>query len=69
MHTVMRLILPSTTARTRWIFGRLIFLVLLWAWLTLLPTKLFLPQISHFRLIFAPLVMDLADPCAETRPV
>ena len=55
MHRVQTVIfrtLPSTLARTCWRFGLNRRLVILWAWLTLLPTKGFLPQISHCLDIF-----------------
>jgi len=39
--------LPSTIARTRWMFGNQRRLVTLWAWEMLLPVIGPLPQISH----------------------
>jgi hypothetical protein len=43
------MLLPSLVAiLTRWRFGSQRRLVLLWAWLTLLPVSGPLPQISHF---------------------
>src|SRR5205814_10274793 len=42
---------PSTSARTRWRFGSVRFLVLLLAWLTWLPTRGPLPQRSHLNAI------------------
>lgn len=43
---------PFRTDRTRWRLGLNRRLFTLWAWLTLLPTKDFFPQISHFLDIF-----------------
>lgn len=51
VHTVMRRTDPSTTARTRFKFGKNLRGDRLCAWLTLLPAIGFLPQISHMRAI------------------
>jgi hypothetical protein len=38
---------PSTTARTRWMFGSQRRFVRRWEWLMLIPKDGFLPQTSH----------------------
>ncbi len=45
----MRLVVPSTIARTRCRFGLNVRFVLLLAWLTLLPVWCFLAQMSHVK--------------------
>src|SRR5580704_12979051 len=47
VQTCSRLGAPSTSARTRWIFGSQRRLVRRWEWLTFMPNEGFLPQISH----------------------
>ena len=47
VQTRMRRGAPSIIALTRWRFGRCTFLVLMFEWLTLLPTRWPLAQISH----------------------
>jgi hypothetical protein len=49
VQTLMRFVDPSTTARTLWMLGLNERLVLLLAWLTLLPVWCFLKQISHAK--------------------
>ncbi len=52
VHTFMRTVFPpASTVLTRCRFGNQRRLVLLWAWLTLLPVAGPLPQISHLRAI------------------
>src|SRR5205814_2908871 len=53
VHASTRSTLPSTMARTFWRFGMVRFLVLLFAWLTLLPTSGRFPQMSHFQAMTA----------------
>src|SRR5688500_118492 len=48
-----RSVRPSTEARIFWRFGSVRFLVLLFAWLTLLPTSGLFPQTSHFQAMTA----------------
>jgi hypothetical protein len=47
VQTTMDLAWPLESARTFWRLGLKRRLVTLWAWLMLLPTMGFLPQISH----------------------
>jgi hypothetical protein len=52
VHTLMYFGVPSTIARTRWMFGSHLRLLTLWAWEMLLPVIGPLPQISHRCAIF-----------------
>jgi len=47
VQTLTRFTSPSTTARTRWIFGFQVFFVFKWEWLTFMPLIVPLPQISQ----------------------
>jgi hypothetical protein len=47
VQTFKRVISPFTKARTRWILGFQVRLVLRWEWLTLNPLRSPLPQTSH----------------------
>ena len=47
VHTLTRLAVPLTNARTRWMFGFQRRFVRTWEWLTLMPNDGFLPQTSH----------------------
>src|SRR4051812_28093557 len=53
VHAINRCTLPSTSARTFCRFGNVRFLVLLLAWLTLLPMRGRFPQRSHFQAMTA----------------
>ena len=47
VHTCARLVVPFTTARTRWMFGFQRRFERTWEWLRLMPNDGFLPQSSQ----------------------
>jgi hypothetical protein len=47
VQTCMRLVLPFTIARTRWMLGFQRRFVRTWEWLIVMPNEGFFPQTSH----------------------